>query len=98
MRIVVLALCLVGVIVSVAQAAERTPRGDARPARSAQAPAPAATIPSTAPGYAGSASCKTCHAEVYERWSKTRMANVVRDPRQHPDAIIPDLSVPNPLV
>lgn len=26
------------------------------------------------------------------------MANVVRDPREHPDAIIPDLSQPNPLV
>ena len=26
------------------------------------------------------------------------MANVVRDPRKHPDAIIPDLSKPDPLV
>ncbi len=26
------------------------------------------------------------------------MANVVRDPREHPDAILPDLSQPNPLV
>jgi hypothetical protein len=26
------------------------------------------------------------------------MANVVRDPAQHPDAIIPDLSKPDPLV
>ena len=26
------------------------------------------------------------------------MANVVRDPREHPEAIIPDLSKPNPLV
>ena len=26
------------------------------------------------------------------------MANVVRDPREHPDAIIPDLSQPNPLL
>ena len=25
------------------------------------------------------------------------MANVVRDPREHPDAIIPDLSQPNPV-
>ena len=39
--------------------------------------------------YVGSAACKSCHAEIYERWSKTRMANVVRDPREHPDAIIP---------
>ena len=26
------------------------------------------------------------------------MANVVRDPRQHPDAIIPDFSKPDPLL
>ena len=48
--------------------------------------------------YAGSAACKTCHSNVYERWRTTRMANVVRDPREHPDAIIPDLSKPDPLV
>jgi predicted CXXCH cytochrome family protein len=47
--------------------------------------------------YAGSAGCKTCHPSVYERWRKTPMANVVRDPREHPDAIIPDLSKPNPI-
>ena len=46
-------------------------------------------------GYAGSAACKTCHAAVYNRWSKTLMANVVRDPKTHPDAIIPDLSKPD---
>ncbi len=48
--------------------------------------------------YVGSAACQDCHEEVYERWSKSLMANVVRDPREHPDAIIPDLSVPNPLL
>jgi predicted CXXCH cytochrome family protein len=48
--------------------------------------------------YAGSTSCKTCHSDLYDRWKKTPMANVVRDPREHPDAIIPDLSKPNPLV
>ena len=32
--------------------------------------------------YTGSAACKTCHPQVYARWSKTRMANVVRDPRE----------------
>ena len=47
--------------------------------------------------YVGSVACKGCHEEVYARWSKTRMANVVRDPREHPDAIIPDLSKPNPV-
>jgi predicted CXXCH cytochrome family protein len=49
-------------------------------------------------GYAGSASCKTCHAAIYDRWAKTPMANVVRDPAQHSDAILPDLSKPDPLL
>ena len=40
--------------------------------------------------YVGSAACQKCHAEIYERWKKTPMANVVRDPREHPDAIIPE--------
>ncbi|MEO8027512.1 MAG: cytochrome c3 family protein [Bryobacteraceae bacterium] len=48
--------------------------------------------------YVGSARCEACHAEIYNRWSKTRMANVVRDPREHPDAITPDLTAANPLV
>jgi predicted CXXCH cytochrome family protein len=48
--------------------------------------------------YVGSAACKDCHQNVYDRWSKSLMANVVRDPRQHPDAIIPDLSKPDPLL
>jgi len=51
-----------------------------------------------APGYVGSAACKTCHSAVYARWQKTPMANVVRDPKEHPEAILPDLSKPNPLV
>src|SRR5438309_390830 len=51
----------------------------------------------TRASYAGSAACRTCHAEIYGRWTKTRMANIVRDPREHPDAIIPDLSKPNPV-
>jgi predicted CXXCH cytochrome family protein len=41
--------------------------------------------------YVGSQSCQKCHSAIYERWRKTPMANVVRDPREHPDAIIPDL-------
>ena len=42
--------------------------------------------------YVGSQACEKCHAEIYARWKKTPMANVVRDPRTHPDAIIPDLA------
>lgn len=48
--------------------------------------------------YVGSEQCKTCHPATFERWSKTRMANVVRDPKVHPEAILPDLSKPDPLV
>jgi predicted CXXCH cytochrome family protein len=48
--------------------------------------------------YVGSAACKDCHTEIYDRWQKTRMANVVRDPRAHPEAIVPDLSKADPLL
>ena len=57
---------------------------------------PAASV--AAAHYVGSAACKDCHTDIYERWKKTRMANVVRDPREHPDAITPDLAKPDPLV
>jgi len=42
--------------------------------------------------YTGSQACEKCHQEIYVRWKKTPMANVVRDPLEHPDAIIPDLN------
>jgi predicted CXXCH cytochrome family protein len=42
--------------------------------------------------YVGSQSCQKCHERIYEHWRKTPMANVVRNPREHPDAIIPDLT------
>jgi hypothetical protein len=45
--------------------------------------------------YVGSAACESCHKEIFTRWRRTRMANVVRDPREHPDAFIPDFSQPN---
>jgi len=65
---------------------------------SVAARAPAATVSPVSPSYVGSTACKSCHTSIYERWSKTRMANVVRDPKEHPDAIIPDLSKSNPLL
>ncbi len=55
-------------------------------------------LPAQTADYVGSARCKSCHLEIYNRWAKTRMANVVRDPKQHPEAITPDLAVANPLV
>jgi predicted CXXCH cytochrome family protein len=42
--------------------------------------------------YVGSQACEKCHADIYQRWKKTPMANIVRDPREHPDAILPDLA------
>lgn len=48
--------------------------------------------------YVGSAACESCHRDIYERWKKTPMANVVRDPKEHPDAIIPDFSKPDKLL
>ncbi len=54
-------------------------------------------IPASAT-YVGSAQCKSCHESIYQRWSRTLMANVVRDPKAHPEAITPDLKTPNPLV
>lgn len=63
----------------------------------------ATTAPQAAPAaatstFVGSKACQACHAEVYERWSKTRMANVVTDPKAHPEVIIPDFSKPDPLL
>jgi predicted CXXCH cytochrome family protein len=65
-----------------------------------QAQTPAAARATSAPpgSYVGSAACKTCHAAIYQRWSKTRMANVITDPKEHPEVIIPDLTKPDPLV
>jgi predicted CXXCH cytochrome family protein len=48
--------------------------------------------------YVGSAQCKGCHEAIYDRWKETPMANVVTDPHEHPEVIIPDLSKPDPLV
>jgi predicted CXXCH cytochrome family protein len=42
--------------------------------------------------YVGSRACEKCHEQIYTRWKKTPMANVVRDPREHPEAILPDLA------
>ncbi len=42
--------------------------------------------------YTGSQACEKCHEEIYQHWKKTPMANVVRDPREHPEAILPDLA------
>jgi predicted CXXCH cytochrome family protein len=48
--------------------------------------------------FVGSDKCASCHQDVYTRWKDTLMANVIRDPAKHPDAIVADFSTPNPLV
>jgi hypothetical protein len=45
-------------------------------------PIPTRTVAATTPmqassTYVGSAACRRCHTATYDRWSKTRMANVV---------------------
>jgi predicted CXXCH cytochrome family protein len=48
--------------------------------------------------FVGSQACKSCHEDQYARWAKTKMANVVRDPKEHPEAVIPDFSKADPLL
>src|SRR5262245_47401693 len=81
-----------GVIVLVS-VLERTPASAQAPQTPAAAPPP----PPTAE-YVGSSACRRCHGPIYTRWQRTRMANVVRDPKEHPEAIIPDLNRADPLV
>lgn len=57
----------------------------------------------TAPAWAqrdftGSGKCRECHESIYGRWKKTRMANILVDVKQRPEAILGDFSKPNPLV
>ena len=47
--------------------------------------------------YVGSESCKGCHLQAYNGWKKTRMANVLRDPKEHPEAVIGDFKSQDPI-
>ncbi len=42
--------------------------------------------------YVGSQACEKCHQEIYRRWKKTPMANIVRDPATHPETVLGDFS------
>jgi predicted CXXCH cytochrome family protein len=46
----------------------------------------------TSAHYVGSQACEKCHESIYQRWKKTPMANVVRDPRSDPHAFLPDIA------
>jgi predicted CXXCH cytochrome family protein len=69
----------------------------AAPAASASSQKSAADLRAGA-HYVGSAACQKCHGDIYNRWRQTLMANVVRDPKEHPEAIIPDLAHADPMV
>jgi predicted CXXCH cytochrome family protein len=56
----------------------------------------AAKIDVSSSHYVGSEACKSCHEDQFDRWTKTKMANVVRDPKVHPEAVIPDFSKADP--
>lgn len=47
--------------------------------------------------YVGSEACKSCHLAQYESWKKSRMANILLDPRQHPEAVVGDFAHPDPV-
>jgi predicted CXXCH cytochrome family protein len=79
-------------LVSYIRALPNTASPDAQPVIAAQAGPPVSAH------YVGSAACQECHKDVYARWSKSKMANVVRDPKEHPDAIIPDFSKSDTLL
>src|SRR3954466_6347179 len=51
----------------------------------------------TKPHYVGSESCKTCHLAQYIGWKKSRMANVLLDPKQHSEAVVGDFATPDPV-
>jgi predicted CXXCH cytochrome family protein len=66
--------------------------------RPRQRAAPASPDPAKAAAqkshFVGSENCKKCHEALYENWKQTRMANVVRDPKEHPEAVLGDFSHP----
>jgi predicted CXXCH cytochrome family protein len=64
---------------------------------SALLPAAAAQQPAApAPHYTGSAACQKCHAEEFAGWKQSRMANVVTNPHDHPEAVLGDFTKPDP--
>lgn len=48
--------------------------------------------------YVGSASCQSCHQDIYARWRETLMANILVDPAARPEIVLGDFSTPDPLV
>ena len=48
--------------------------------------------------FTGSAACRDCHIDIYDRWKDTLMAKVLQDPHEHPDVILADFQADSPLV
>ncbi len=85
-----------GAGIGVGAAAAGAAAVQARPAPAGQPQANTTTPVAGGASYVGSEACRRCHAPTYERWSKTRMANVVVDPKQHPEAVIGDFARADP--
>src|SRR5437763_5207927 len=66
-----------------------TPSAKADPPFAAPGPSPA---PPAGRNYVGSQACRRCHMATYDRWTKTRMANVVLDPKGHREAVLGNFS------
>ncbi len=47
--------------------------------------------------YVGSEACKSCHLDLFNGWKKTRMANVLLDPKEHPEAVLGNFADPDPV-
>jgi hypothetical protein len=46
--------------------------------------------------FVGSETCRKCHEAVYKAWKQTRIANVVCDPKIHPESVLGDFTHPDP--
>lgn len=66
--------------------------------QAAQLALSAPQAPDTSASYVGSAACRDCHTQIYERWQQTPMANILVDVRERPEAILGDFSTPHELV
>jgi predicted CXXCH cytochrome family protein len=42
--------------------------------------------------FVSSENCRGCHAQEYNGWKQTRMANILRDPKAHPEAVLGDFA------
>jgi predicted CXXCH cytochrome family protein len=49
------------------------------------------------PHYVGSEACKSCHLAQYNSWKKSRMANILLDPKKDPEAVVGDFTHPDPV-